>query len=399
MEAVKRVDAMRKSFSLFLFILLVFPASAYALGIGPTDMEVEFQPNLVFKQTVYVVNSESFDLPIKMSVEGDLKENMTLSVYDFVLGPRGTAAGVGYVEVTLNMPGKLDRPGSYKTYIYATENTPATTKGIGAKIRMGTPVIVYVPYPGKYIELSIRVENPKVNETIRFTADTINRGNETITSAQAIFTLYDSQDQVVTTLPTDSIQISPSERVAFVKEWLATNVRPGKYKVMARVSYDDYRTEKTEEFMIGSPTARILGVNAAPIPEGIIGRISANVSSDWNDRITGAYMVLDMKKGDFSTGVRSETFDLERWNQRSVDMFWDTAKSDGPGEYVGNATLYYFNRTASADFTVTVAPKGFQLTPETMLIIAVIVLVAMFAVMVFFFRRKDGAKSVQKRLM
>ncbi|MEM2117287.1 MAG: hypothetical protein QW754_06145, partial [Thermoplasmata archaeon] len=258
---------MKIKFFIFLFVtLILLVPNANSLGIGPTDNEIEFKPNLVYELTVYVVNSETYDFPIKMSAEGDLAKYITFDVDEFVLGPKGTPTGIKYVKVKLSLPEKLERPGKYRTSIIATQNVkPTHTSGIGAILRIGTSLTVYVPYPGKYVEfLSINIENPQVNKTIRFLVDAINRGNQTIEEAKALFYIYDVDNNLVATLfDSKTKKIPPSEKVQFIGEWFANNVKPGKYRVVVKITYDDYRQEESKEFMIGSPTAKIINITTS----------------------------------------------------------------------------------------------------------------------------------------
>jgi hypothetical protein len=376
------------------------PQNACPLGIGPVDLEVDFQPNLVYEQTFYVINSENYNIPIKMSAEGNLSQYVTFDTYDFILGPKSTPSGIHYVKATLSLPDKLEKPGSYKTLIMAIENYESgrLTTGIGAIVRIGTSITVFVPYPGKYVEFTVKIENPEVNKTIRFSADAVNRGNETINDAKAIFSIYDPEDNLIASFSSDSLQMPPSENINFIKEWFANNVRPGKYKVITRIVYDDYRAEQSKDFLIGSPTAKIINVTVHPIVEESIGRIVARVASEWNDKITGSYIILDIQKDDFHTSVKSENFELEKWEERDIEMFWDTSKSGGPGEYAGNATLYYFNGTYSINFPILVVAKGPDFN-TILLIIAAIILVIIFAAYAIFYKRGSKGKIVQKKLI
>jgi len=398
---------MRKIGLFLLFLFLLFFSivnTGFSLGIGPTDNEVDFQPNLVYEKTFYVVNSENYNIPIKMLVEGELSEYMTLDRYDFILGPKTTGSGLQHVKLKLTLPESLERPGAHRNFICAMENFEAVTSGISARIKSCVSLTVYVPYPGKYVEFTVRIENPEVNKTIRFFVDAINRGNETIKNALFRFYVYDADNNLVTSLVTEGKRMEPNEKVNFVGEWLAKDVRPGRYKLVTRVEYDDYRREDTTEFLIGSPTAKIVNISASDIVkksedkvtarfvEGSIARIIARVASEWNDKLTGLYILLTIKKDAFSTSVKSETFDLAKWEERDVTLFWDTSESPGPGEYTGYAVLYYPNGTHNVTFSIEVKSKLSDLLMPLVIIIIIAVILA------YVFHRRRGKKVVQKKL-
>jgi len=261
---------------------------------------------------------------------------------------------------------------------------------------------VFVPYPGKYIEFDVRVDNAKVNEKIFFTIDGINRGNETIHEAQFIITIHDPAGNIVKSLVTDKKTMQPNEKAQFIGEWLASGVSPGRYNMVIEASYDGIRHKKNMAFMIGSPNAKIVYVNVNPITNKAVGRITANVVSEWNERINGMSIMLSFKKEWATYQAAGNSFDMEPFGEANISIFWDTADSDGPGKYEGLAVLKYLNNTHNATFQIEVVEAGLfgmdQQTTTMLLVIVIAVLVA-FPVVILFLRKRGGKKFEQKKLM
>ncbi len=396
---------MKRIFYLFLFILIFLPAPIYALGIAgdlPDVLEINFEPNLIYRKEFFVVNSDEYSMDINMSVESELKDYVSISEYTFLLGPKSTASGIKPLNFTVSLPEKIEKPGPYKIIIYATQYKPEAPgqQGLGARYQIGYVFRVFVPYPGKYVEFTVKIENPNINQSMRFLVSAVNRGNQTIDNAYIKFYLYDPENRQVADFMTESKKIAPTEYVNFIKEWFVENVRPGRYRLKTEVWYDGEKLEQTKEFMIGSPTAKILNVMAEPIVEGMIGKITALVAGEWNERIPDMYIVTDIKKGDYSTSITSETFDLGPWEERNVTLFWDTSKSKGPGEYQGLANLYYFNQTYNTTFILTLKQQGLELSATIIVIIIIVALIALSAVYVFYYKKKGNKeKYTQKKLM
>jgi hypothetical protein len=367
----------------------------------PDDYEIPFEPNLVITRNFFITNSDNSEFPVVMSVEGDLKEYVTISENEFILGPKNGGGGAKAMNFTLSLPEWIP-PGQHRLVIYGMQKVPEAEKGIVARLRVGYVFFVFSPYPGRYIEFDVKIENAKVNETINFMIDGISRGNESIQSAQATFYIYDAEGNLVTSLSSDRIPVEPGERVNLTAGWLAKNAKPGKHKLVAELLYDGNRTEKTIDFMIGSPTVKINGISANPIANGTIGKITVGVASEWDEILRDMYIVLDFRKGDASYSTRSKSFDLGPFKEDNITVFWDTSNSGGPGEYSGLATLYYLNKTHNATFYVEVAEPGFLgLGPDafTMLLIAIIAVLIAMPIVMLVLKKKGGKGAKQTKLV
>jgi hypothetical protein len=390
------------SISTFLFIFLL-SFNVYSLGIGPSGPvympDVNFGPNLRIERDIIVFNTEDYFFPVEMELDGNLTEYATLSEYRFTLSPNGQPGSSKTLKFTLNLPEKLEKPGSYLVAIRAAQvvgGEPGQPGALGGRVRVAVGFYVHVPYPGKYLETGMRIENPEVNQTITFIIDAINRGNETIENAEGTVQVYDSQNNFVVSIKTDKKSINPDQTVELKAEWPAFNINPGEYGAAAVIDYDGFKTTIQKDFRIGSPTAKILNVTAQPIVNGTVGMIKTTVMSYWSDKIDNAYVTITAKRGSYSGGSQSPSMILRPWERIEFTNFWDTSDAIGPGEYQGIATLYYLNKTDTMEFTLKITEQpGFAFSD--LMLIALVILIVIFAVMIFLtFRKKK--KFVQKKL-
>lgn len=394
---------MAKKTFLFIFIivfLFLFPANVLALGISGSMGEFNFKPNMRVEKRVCVSNSVKGHFEVEMVLTGNMTEYATLSEEHFVLAPKGTPGGVKCIDFVLQLPEKLEKPGTHRLWVWAGQVLGDGGAGpgtmLGGRVELGTDIKVHVPIPGKYIEADMTIESGEVNETVTFTIDAINRGNQTIESAQGTIDVYDSNGKKATYVKTNSKRMEPSVRTELKAEWLA-NVDPGEYLANATIEYDGFTTFVSKDFRVGSPAAKILNVTAEPVVNGTIGTIKTKVISYWSQNIENAYVTLTAKRGGYSESSQSPSLMLRPWEKVDFVNFWDTSKALGPGEYQGIATLHYLDKTDTEEFTLKVIEKPGFVFPDVMWII-VAILVVIFGVMILLTVRKKKERFAQRKL-
>ena len=390
------------SISTFFFIFL-FSFSVYSLGIGPSGPismpDVNFEPNLTIERNMFVINDQDYPFPVEMELGGNLTEYATLSEYNFTLAPKDESGSVKPIKFTLTLPEKLEKPGAYLVAIRAAQvvgGVPSQAGALGGKVKVAVGFYVHVPYPGKYLEADMKIENTEVNKTILFIIDAINRGNETIGTAQGTIRIYDAAGKFIVTLKTDAKSVASKEQVEMKAEWPAFGINPGEYYAAVGIDYDGSKTTFQKGFRIGSPTAKILNVSAEPIVNGTIGTIETEVISYWNKNIEDAYVTVTVSKDGYDLTTKSPSIVLNPWKKIKFTNFWDTSNAKGPGEYQGIATLHYMNKTDSMEFTLIVKEPEFVFPDITLLL--VIILIIIFAVMVLYTARRRKRKYIQKKL-
>ena len=387
---------MRKLCFIFLTIFFLLPSSE-ALLVAPSPLiETGFEPNFTTTRQVCVYNEESWKINIDMLVEGDLNEYISLEKYAFTLMPKNTPGYSTCMDVNITLPEKIETPGKHVTGIfasYAMENPG----GMNVRIKVGTPVIVYVPYPGKYVEASLRIENAEVNKTANFVLDVVNRGNESISEMYARIDIYKANSSRVATLTTERKPLASKKSGTLTAKWFV-DVLPGEYSADVRIYYDGNFKRIEKNFMVGEPSIKILEVKAEPVKNGTVGKIHVIVKNLWSEGMDGAYINIDFrKKGGLGrvSSAKSSTFSIRPWEEKDVTVYWDTSAAEGPGTYEGNATIYYLNKTGSMIFEIEVI-GGFGETEAPLLLVAAVC--AVLVIVVFVAARRRRKRGVQKTL-
>src|SRR3989344_980527 len=157
---------MDKKTGLFLImaaVMLISIRTAESMGLGSVNMP----PSYVMAAEPY--KTESFDFiadgyenDMEPYAEGDLKDYVTFSAPEEI-GPyrkRFTA--------TITIPGEMNAtPGPHSMHIGAVEKIDGSS-GINVRTRVYYPLDIFVLYPYKYIETSLKTQNVNENETAQF---------------------------------------------------------------------------------------------------------------------------------------------------------------------------------------------------------------------------------------
>src|SRR3989344_2535218 len=156
---------------IFLIIALLFISLASAsLGISPAKKSFDFYPGEVI-EIDYTAISDSPDRKVEVYAEGDLAQYVTFD--------RKTFNGGGGFHATISLPNSIDVPGGHRLLIGVRES-PVEGQFLGAVINIRSVVDIFVPYPGKYIEASLKVPHGNIDEIIPIEFHISNRGKESL---------------------------------------------------------------------------------------------------------------------------------------------------------------------------------------------------------------------------
>ncbi len=381
--------------------MLFFSLNVFALGIAPSNIGyMNFVPNLTLEEQVYVFNSEYFDFPVEMELGGDLAQYATLSEYNFVLSPKGTEGQGRLLTLSIKLPEKLDEPGEHIIKVGALqappENLPPGT--LAARVKVATGLYIFLPYPGKYIDADLAIENARVNETIKFRISITHKGNLTIDTVSGVVEIYNSEGKKVAYLLTSKKSLEPDSSIDLETQWNAFDVNPGNYKALAIIDYDGIKKQIDKDFRIGSPTVKITNITAQPIVNGTVGKIITSIRSYWDEGIPNVYTSILIKNGEYSRTVTSPSINMEKFSDADLEIYWDTMDAIGPGDYPANVTVHYLNETESIPFTLTIIERGWLGSGLELILVILVIALVIIPFMVFY-KRRGRHKSVQKRLM
>ena len=385
-------------FSLFLFI-----PSVSALGMSPSKITMDFIPNEEFEFEGQVINTGDGTLEFDIYADAELKDFITLLTPDYLLlGPYQSSV----FRFRIKLPDKFDRPGEHIGIIWAATRVESEEGIAIARIKVGMKIVVRVPYPGKYAEIKLDIENANVNDTVLFEITATNLGKENITSARGEIKILNMENETVVVLQTEGKPIETTKIETFRATWFS-DVEPGLYKVEATLFYDGENTSLEMAFNLGAPLIEIVNVSAESMVNGTIGKILTKIHSYWNQEIEDVYVELSVrdKNGKIIGEDKSKNVNVRAFSSPTITNYWDTTRGVPLGEYNATVVLRYLDRNDTAEFEIEVVEKtGMFGLPESLgnfvlIIIIVVVVIAVFVAVFLVFYTKKRKKSKQKRLV
>src|SRR3989338_1968808 len=181
-------------FLFVFFCLLIIVPAVYSISISPSSIQIQFEP--YYKNTYkFTVGDADY---IEVYKKGDLSEYVTINKTLF--------RGAGEFTVTIALPEKIENPGKNRIFIGAIE-APDGGGTVAAIAAIQTPIDIYVPYPGKYIESSFDAPDVNVDETVNFNLNVNNLGTDDISTVYAVVDVFGSSGSKIASLSSEKIKI------------------------------------------------------------------------------------------------------------------------------------------------------------------------------------------------
>jgi len=323
----------KKRFLGFLVMIIFLAGLGEAtLGISPSKVEIDFKPNLE-KSINFKVLSDSKE-KLEIYASGDLAKYVEFDKKEMV--------GDGSFIVTLNLPEKIEVPGKHRILVGVRETLDKEIAGVGVKVAVQSPIYVFVPYPGRYAEITLRAENVNLGEPVNFKLDIINRGKEDLDVIPEIGIF--SEDEKLETLYFQRRLIKSQEEIKLHKVLDTTNYSAGDYKAIAILDYGDVAKAEAE-FSLGTLFVKILEHTEKILIDGIQ-KFEIGVASRWNNEIYNVYANISILDGsEIVSSFKTSPADLEPWQSQILVGFLDSSEIK-PGNYKANITLFYHGKTS-----------------------------------------------------
>lgn len=370
-----------------IFILIALISNVYAIGISPATKELNFQPNLKENFRIEVVNNANYDIEATLYLGGDLAQYAVLSK-ESILIKKGQSAVAFY---TIKLPENLVIPGLHLLKIGAKENLPSYVEGTGISARTSVESIlkIFVPYPGKYAEMSFNVNNVNINDPIIFNILLTNLGKEQIQKAKATIDIYESNLKI-TSLNTNEISID-SESAGILTATYADTSKPGIFLAKALVDYDGILINDSREFRIGILSVDIVN-HTKYFQQDKINPFDIEIASKWNSRIDNIYAEIEIYQDNkkITQAFKTPSTDLNPWEKKTLTSYWDTTGLL-PAAYQAKITLSYMNLTTQKIVDISIIKK-FEFNKTLLLTILVIAIALLDILWMIFRKKKDGKK-------
>lgn len=394
-----------KQMILYAVLSMLLIQTALAIGVAPVKTVIDFEPGSQ-EITVRIINNEHKDFKAVVYSEGELAEYVELPTTLVTVKAEEDSKSLSF---NLNLPEKLDRPGTHEAKItilefpkeFATEEATAVIRAVGSVV---TKVVVRVPYPGLYAEADLFITQAKVDKPVIFTIPIYNFGEQDIKKAKATITIYGATYEKIAEIYSDEKQIKSKEQTKLVASWMP-DVNPGVYHASVKIDYDGRRINLEKNFNVGNLFIEISKVEVEDFILGGVARFDIYVESKWNELIKNVYgeMTVKDKKGGIYATSKTASVDIPAYEKAKLQAYWDT-KDVQIGLYDVLLKIHYADKTTerlietqvNIDSIQTrlgltaqvVAKKSKLLTRDSVLVLLVIILIVINISWFIYFRKR-----------
>ncbi len=327
-----------------LLMLISSVQSVLALGITPGRAVFDFSPGREGQVVFKIINNEHKDMKVAIEVYGELNGSVELEKKIFNFKSNDYEKQTSY---NFKLPDMLNEPGIHEARIVAMEIPFSEESGtlVSATVAVASEFYVQVPYPGKYIESRMDIQESEVNETTKFFIGVSNLGSQKIGRAYVQLDIIDDSGKVIDELTSDTKEIANSKRKDFVIDWKA-NVDAGKYTARAKIVYDGSIASIDKMFSVGSMRIDILSVLVQDFRLGGIAKFILTAQSRWASSINDVYanLLLYSEGGTALADSRSANVNFPPLSKEILLAYWDTVGVE-QGDYGGRIILNYLNKT------------------------------------------------------
>lgn len=317
-----------------LTLMVCFIGCVSAFGITPAKATVGFSPGLERGISFNVVNSEHKDINLSISKGGELADYITIYNNSISMG-----AGEGLKEVSyrINLPMTLS-PGLHNGEVRISEVQPSGGAQFSTLTAVSMQIVVKVPYPGKYIEAGVSIEDARAGENTTIRIPLLNAGSERINNAGAVIDIYDKTGNLVKDVSTEGISLDAGERKDILGVW-ESKVPAGNYRAVVKISYDGKNLTLEKEFSLGIVELKIESINLGRFELGGIARIDLIVKNQWDGEIKNLHSRILIFNND---GAKIKEFYSPDLNVNPMESAMVTSylESSGMDEGDYNATIY-----------------------------------------------------------
>lgn len=318
-------------FYFLICLILLLPSVCASIGVSPAYYDVDFRPNL--KQTFYLNFFSDKGWPLKVYAEGDLTEYAELST-------NRLESGSGRVDIILRLPEEIEKPGINYLYIVGEQEDPKLG-GFQIIGRIRAPIRVRVPYPGKYAEIDFSTQNAKAGENVPYKLKITSLGKEFIVTNSYI-EIYDGFGKKLDTLYLGINALNPTETAEFEGELNTSAYKPGAYKAVAIVEYEQKEAKKEALFKLGELYVAVTDYTRE-FQKGKINRMEIDVESFWNDPIENLHAEVEILN--YSINFLTPSVTLDGFQKTRLTGFFDSAPIQ-EDSFKAKITLRYGGKTS-----------------------------------------------------
>ncbi|MFH1238234.1 MAG: LPXTG cell wall anchor domain-containing protein [archaeon] len=349
-----------KNKSLIIFaLLIILIGNVSALGVTPARTTIDFEPGLKRVVNFSVVNSESKDMSLIISPQGELNASISLKENSVTMSSSEQSRQLSY-EVTL--PNDLS-PGLHiaeVVILQLPEKSKTSEAYVGAALAVVTQLYVYVPYPGKYAEADLNIVNAEQGGDAVFIIPVVNRGEFDLVSVKANIDIYNKLNEKITSFNTATISVASKERKELVSKWKA-DAPVGIYRAVVTLTYDGETINLEKQFNIGKEELELQQLEVNDFNLGDIAKLEMLVENKWSEQISGAYAQMQIynAQNDLIADFNSANYDIPALSKKLIISYWDTAGVK-PATYEAKVFLKYRDTSSQKNLQLKVSENRIE---------------------------------------
>ncbi|MDD4563701.1 MAG: hypothetical protein PHF09_02395 [Candidatus Nanoarchaeia archaeon] len=322
------------------FIILIFLFLFYiqfnlgANAVMPSSYDVNFKPNLIEE---YIFNFLLDDLD-----NSEIYVSGSLSEYVEVIENK-KSFGRFLVKIRLTFPERVDEVGLQKIRIGIRQKEDSP-QGIALLSDVGGIIRVRIPYPDKYAEGELEVNNANAGEDVEYKFTVYSRGEKDIL-IKPLVKILNSENEIVRSFYLDERKVKSAEQTIYEETLNSIGVLPGDYNLTISLEYGEgLITTISKIFRIGELKTKLINYTSF-VEREKVQRFNVQIESLWNDEISSVYVngsVLNYSFIEF----RTPTVSLNPWQVMQLVGFLDTNGIEGDS-FKMQIDINYANKTTS----------------------------------------------------
>jgi len=342
-----------------IVMLVIITNFVGAIGITPGRTTMDFSPNvqsLDSSAQFTVVNTDAKDMNVAFTIEGELKDYITLDSEVVSFSKDEKQKSFSY-RVQLSENAGLD-PGLHTADIVVVElpediDNPGMV--VKATVSVVTQLYVFVLYPGKHLEASLDIVDK--DGKVYFYIPLISRGNETINSVSGEIIIYENGKKVEN-FATNDVSLEASEKKELTSVW--TDPGEGNYKAVAEIDYDGQKETIEKEFSIGEDLG-VIGVSVDNFLLGDIAKIKILVQNKLERVVKEVFANLEVFDSDLNEieDLNSEHYEIPAKSNKEMVVYWDTEKLQ-EGIYDSELRIDYDEDFINKKFKIEVSENSME---------------------------------------
>jgi len=325
---------------LIIFAILIITSlsliSAGGVGITPVHYKEFFEPGLQKSFTFQSFNTDPTK-GIQIYTKGDLAQYTNISETYFI--------GSGKFTVTINLPQKIDKPGTHQIIVGAIESVEKGTATIGGIAAIQGTIDILVPYPGKYAEATFTINDINEGEETSYELEIQNLGTQEISLKPTIEIYKETKTNNFLIRSLNRTILRPKQTLTIIETLRTQNLPPGEYQTTATVDYGPI-IEINKTFRIGEFLVEIIDYDYL-FEQGKINQFNIKIKNKWNTRINEIFARVSITdQGKFITDFKTVSTSSKPWETKNLTGYFDATNLEAK-RYTANIMLSYDNETTS----------------------------------------------------